>query len=165
MGFGIRMVREKQAPRTYEQQQKFLASLPKISEDKITLMIVDPYAPFTYWGYDDETKNKIRQNYGEKAPATLRLKQSGSFLANIVDTIKPIKVDLEINVNDPHPNWYFPKKAVPNRTYQAEFGIEAKGLKGISLVKIVSNPVTMPRNSISNDTTEVFGTQEELLKK
>jgi len=83
MGAGFLFTRKEDrvSARTPEQQQEFLSTLPEFpSDDRIVIMARDSHVIFAYFGFDERTKEKIRQIYGNKAPAVIELKKEGKGL-------------------------------------------------------------------------------------
>jgi hypothetical protein len=148
MGIGLWFSREEDRTpsKTKEQWQEFFSTLPELpSEDTFVLMMRDPYAALGYFGFDERTKNKIRQIYGNKAPATIEIKkQEKGLIDSIANYLFPIKDSIEIDLDDLHLNYYF-TKVKPENAYQAS--IKIKGIDFNGMEELLSNVVFTPRNS------------------
>jgi hypothetical protein len=119
-------------------------------EDRIVLMVRDPYWVHVYWEVTRESLLKARRSLGEE------WREAGSVLR--VYDITGVDFDgtnsnsfFDIEISGGATNWYV-NTQVPNRTYCVEIGLLSRSGTFVALAR--SNPASTPRDVPSDITDE-----------
>ncbi len=125
-------------------------------EDKIVLLVRDPYWLHTYWEVTQEAIQSIRQKTGDeslgRSNVVLRVKDITGKNADAPNT------HFDIHVSDGASSWYINITA-DNRTYCVEVGILDRN--GVFHLIARSNSVTAPRAGVSDVFDEQWMTLED----
>ncbi|MEA3489756.1 MAG: DUF4912 domain-containing protein [Candidatus Omnitrophota bacterium] len=130
-------------------------------DNKIVLMVRDPWSVFAYWEIKKDIEDGIREKIrGEGLTA------SGSVLrvydVTDRDADRPSKVIYDFEIKDWANSWYI-HTGYPGKKWMAEVGIICAGGKFFSLAG--SNTVQTPSNRISDVLDENWMCPEDLYNK
>lgn len=121
------------------------------NDNKIILLVRDPYCLFAYWEISNEKRNNFVKQFGENSWNNSR---SVIKLVNITRN----KVEY-VEVNDYASNWYINVNE-PNCIFHAELGRMFSDNFFISLV--TSNSVHTPSDTMSNTESILFANYKDL---
>lgn len=113
-------------------------------DTKIVLLPRDPYWAFSYWEISEDTKSKLKKQWGQNALSRLVLR---------VYDVTDIRFDgtnahrfFDIHINESADNWYVNVPDV-NRNWCVDLGIILADGRFIMIAR--SNVVKMPRHGVS----------------
>ena len=134
-------------------------------EDRMVLMLRDPYCLFSYWEITGGTLNYYRQKfhpYGwDGSVPTIRVYR---FPIGLKPLNQP-EITFDIQLNHSSYSWHI-DVGMPHRTYYAELGRKLPGGEFIPMIR--SNSVTTPRDSESDIIDEewrLFNLQQRIYRR
>ncbi len=134
-------------------------------DDRLLLMLRDPYWLFSYWELTGRTLNYFRQKFHhfgwDGSIPMIRVFRFPPHLSALEQPEITFDVELEHRAD----NWYL-NAGMPNRTYYVELGRKLPGGEFIPILR--SNFVTTPRDSVSDIIDEewrLFDLQQKIYRR
>lgn len=130
-------------------------------QDRVVLLVRDPWWLYTYWEVVVDTWNKLKQRLGEvfySAKKVLRVYD----ISNIVFNGKNAHKFFDIEVGAEADNWYI-NTAGPGRSWCVDYGLKLANGEFITIVR--SNTVHSPLDIPSSVTDEEWMIPEEMFAR
>lgn len=130
----------------------YITDLPtNYGDTKIVLLPRDPWWCFTYWEIGEQTKQEIRNRYGENVQYVIRV-----YDVTNVESFNGQNANkyFDINIVPQTNNWYI-NLPETNRSWCVDLGIKTSSGQFIVITR--SNIVVMPRFGVSPLTDEQWG--------
>jgi len=120
--------------------------LPKgYGDDRLTLMVRDPYWAFAYWEVSEKRKNELREQVGEQFDSSRLLMKI--FQGRNTEEEKA-RLHMEIDVTGPAMSWYI-HLGMPNSSFFGKLGYLTP--TGDFHVVVVSNNIRTPRDTFAEE--------------
>ncbi|MBI2496202.1 MAG: DUF4912 domain-containing protein [Candidatus Omnitrophica bacterium] len=127
-------------------------------DDRIVLMVKDPWWLFAYWDIHPNTERTARRQLLPHEVAGLHSILRVYDVTGIDFPAQPAHASCDISLSDLATNWYIHVDA-PNRSFIVEIGLLANGGRFLPLAR--SNRVTTPRFGPSDVIDEAWMTTDE----
>lgn len=148
---------EKVAPFVEKREEPY--ELPAgYGDNKIVLMVRDPYWAYAYWEITRDKQDEVRVQMNEEdwinSRHILRIYDVTDIKFNGSNAHRYFDIELTGHAN----NWYI-NMGVPDRSYCVDIGVLTEDRKFYTLVR--SNTITLPRDTISSVIDEEWLMTEE----
>jgi hypothetical protein len=122
--------------------------------DRLALLVRDPHWSYAWWELTEERLAGARQSLGEKGTLVLRF-----YDISLIEWDGANHHEFfDIEVQDVAGNWYV-ELGKPGASFVAEIGL--RGMQGRFVALVRSNPVCLPRDSMSSQVDENWLILEE----
>jgi len=128
-------------------------------DDRIVLMVKDPWWVFAYWEVQPETERAAR---GQLLPQEVAGLQSVLRLYDVTDAEEGLRPVADLSLSGLATNWYIQTNA-PGRSFIVELGLLANSGRFLPMVR--SNPVTTPRFGPSDVIDPEWAASDDLFWK
>lgn len=148
-------VRQRLVQMGQKQGQPDLEIPPGYDDNRVVLLVRDPYCLFAYWEVNDDKRREVGETYSPD------VWQNGHLVLRLRDLSSPLLEVWDVPVQGLLSTWYVPVPW-PGHTYQADLGLMAPG--GHFILLASSNLATTPSAGVSAYTDEEWLTIEEIYR-
>ncbi len=128
-------------------------------EDRLTLMVRDPYWAFAYWEVSEETRRALRAKIGEQFDASRLLLRI--FVTGAGKDL-PERLHMEVDVTGPAMSWYL-HLGRPDSTFHGRLGFLTPGGEFHQIVS--SNAIRTPRDTFAEEVDSEWMVIEETYQR